>query len=278
MKYDGDIFDAVEYGELEQVKMFWTDEIDVNWQDGAGMDLMMLACHHGHYEIAHHLLQFNPDLKQHNHAGLSAYDIAIQNGKWMTKQLLETHDPGIFKPGPQQLSMEQARALVQESLDAYNKDLADPVNWWHRPLEKHERVISLEAETVDAFIIACACRGWAEDKDPAYQGKGSSPYIIHKRNGQFLRAPFGFPIELVIEGFDHPDRVWRLCISPEALQSKASLNAVRKSLNASPAQILQWRKAQGMAALMEGPKFELVVRKRKMQEHGLMPELVLLWE
>ena len=36
MSYDADIFDAVEFGDLLSVQMYWTDAININWQDETG--------------------------------------------------------------------------------------------------------------------------------------------------------------------------------------------------------------------------------------------------
>lgn len=41
MEYDADIFDAVEFGDLESIKTYWTDQINIDWQDGDGMDSSM---------------------------------------------------------------------------------------------------------------------------------------------------------------------------------------------------------------------------------------------
>ena len=39
MKFDLDIFDAVELGDLDSVEMYWTEEIDVNCHDNLGKTL-----------------------------------------------------------------------------------------------------------------------------------------------------------------------------------------------------------------------------------------------
>jgi len=76
MKYDADIFDAVEWGDLETVKIFWTDEIDVDWQDLIGMNLLMYAVKNSHREIVKYILQFNPNLHLLNKENETVFQIA----------------------------------------------------------------------------------------------------------------------------------------------------------------------------------------------------------
>ncbi|WMX13173.1 ankyrin repeat domain-containing protein [Aureispira sp. CCB-E] len=56
MEYDADIFDAVEFGDLESVKMYWSKEMNIDWQDSNGINLIMLASRYNHKEIVKHLL------------------------------------------------------------------------------------------------------------------------------------------------------------------------------------------------------------------------------
>ena len=79
MEFDADIFDAVEFGNLADVQTYWTDSININYQDLSGIDLLMLACKYGHLDIVKYLLQFNPDLENKNNKGQTAIDIAIKN-------------------------------------------------------------------------------------------------------------------------------------------------------------------------------------------------------
>jgi ankyrin repeat protein len=76
MEYDADIFDAVEFGDLEIVKLYWTDEINIDWQDSNGMNLVMTACLFGHIEIVKHLLKYGPDLTIKNMKEQTVLDIA----------------------------------------------------------------------------------------------------------------------------------------------------------------------------------------------------------
>jgi ankyrin repeat protein len=80
MSYDADIFDAVEFGDLLSVQMYWTDAINIDWQDETGTDLLMLACGYGHIEIVHFLLSFNPNLNQKNNFGKTTLQLAQENG------------------------------------------------------------------------------------------------------------------------------------------------------------------------------------------------------
>lgn len=78
MEYDGDIFDAAEFGDLETLKLFWTDQINVDWQDSNGMDLIMTACQFGNEDVVIHLLTYKPDLTKRNKKGQTVLDIAIE--------------------------------------------------------------------------------------------------------------------------------------------------------------------------------------------------------
>jgi len=90
MEYDGDLFDAAEFGDLETLESFWTDQINVDWQDLNGMDLIMTACEFGNENIVIHLLTYKPDLAKKNNKGQTALDIAKKaNHKNIIKILSE---------------------------------------------------------------------------------------------------------------------------------------------------------------------------------------------
>lgn len=76
MNFDPDIFDAIEFGDLESVKMYWTDEIDIDFQDSYGITMTMLAAKYQFEEIVKYLLEFNPNIKLKNSEGRTAIDIA----------------------------------------------------------------------------------------------------------------------------------------------------------------------------------------------------------
>ena len=60
--FDPDIFDAVEFDDLESVKMYWRNGINVDYQDLNGMTLLMYAVSYDHIAIIEYLLSKNPDL------------------------------------------------------------------------------------------------------------------------------------------------------------------------------------------------------------------------
>ena len=78
MEYDSDLFDAAEFGDLDTLKSYWSNEININWQDLNGMDLVMTACQFGNKDIVIHLLTLKPDLTKKNLKGQTALDIAIE--------------------------------------------------------------------------------------------------------------------------------------------------------------------------------------------------------
>lgn len=86
MEYDSDIFDAVEFGDLETVKEYWTKDIDIDFQDNNGMSLIMLASRYNHKDIVKHLLTLNPNLYLLNNKEETVFSIA---------ERLE--DKGVFK-------------------------------------------------------------------------------------------------------------------------------------------------------------------------------------
>lgn len=77
MKFDPDIFDAVELGDLESVKMYWDDDTDVDAQDLNGMTLLMLAVYYKNKEIVQFLLEKGGRIQLKNNKGKTAIDIAI---------------------------------------------------------------------------------------------------------------------------------------------------------------------------------------------------------
>ena len=76
MEYDADIFDAVEFGDLESVKMYWSKETNIDWQDNNGINLIMLASRYNHKEIVKHLLALNPNLYLRNKEEETVFEIA----------------------------------------------------------------------------------------------------------------------------------------------------------------------------------------------------------
>ena len=76
MEYDSDIFDAVEAGNLEEVKQYWREEINIDFQDENGLNLIMLASIYNHIEVVKFLLTLNPDLYLRNNEGETVFQIA----------------------------------------------------------------------------------------------------------------------------------------------------------------------------------------------------------
>ena len=76
MEYDADIFDAVEFGDLDSVKRYWTKEINIDFQDDNGMSMIMLATRYNHIDIINHLLTLNPNLNLRNKEGETVFQMA----------------------------------------------------------------------------------------------------------------------------------------------------------------------------------------------------------
>ncbi len=90
LSYDGDIFDAVEFGDLESLKMYWQDGIDIDYQEKEGNTLLILAVYYGWEEIVQFLLSKGPNLHLKNKEGDTALDIArkkrhMQIAEWIQK-------------------------------------------------------------------------------------------------------------------------------------------------------------------------------------------------
>lgn len=80
MEYNADIYDAVELGDLDSVKLYWTENININYQDLNGMTLLMYASSYGFEDIVEFLLSFNPDIELQNKEQKTALDMANKNG------------------------------------------------------------------------------------------------------------------------------------------------------------------------------------------------------
>lgn len=76
MKYDADIFDAVEFGDLETIIDFWTEDTDIDYQEDNGVNLIMLATKYKHKHIVKHLLTLNPNLYLWNNEDETVFQIA----------------------------------------------------------------------------------------------------------------------------------------------------------------------------------------------------------
>ena len=89
LKYDPDIFDAVEFGDIETVKMYFTEDIDINYQEPNGRDMIMIASYYGHVDILKYLLKYNPDLTQKNKEGKTAIEIAKESNQTEIVKILK---------------------------------------------------------------------------------------------------------------------------------------------------------------------------------------------
>lgn len=78
--YDADIFDAIEFGDLESVKMYWREKIEVDYQEKGGNTMLMLASHYGFEKIFEFLLSKRPNLNLKNDQGQTAADITSEKG------------------------------------------------------------------------------------------------------------------------------------------------------------------------------------------------------
>ena len=76
MEYNSDIFDAVEFGDLESLKKYWTKDININFQNDNGINLIMLASRYNHKEIVNHLLTLKPNLSLRNKEDETVFQIA----------------------------------------------------------------------------------------------------------------------------------------------------------------------------------------------------------
>ncbi len=98
LKYDPDIFDAVEFGDIDSVKMYFTEDIDINYQELNGRDMTMIASYYGHAEILKYLLQYNPDLTQKDKEGKTAIEIAKEKNHTKIIKILESYHEKLQKP------------------------------------------------------------------------------------------------------------------------------------------------------------------------------------
>lgn len=90
--YDPDIFDAVVFGDLESIKMYWQNDINVNYQEKRGATMLMLAAYYGFEDIVEYLMSKGADLSLKNTEGQTAMEIAQQNGHPGVVKLIEMRD------------------------------------------------------------------------------------------------------------------------------------------------------------------------------------------
>lgn len=80
MNYDADIFDAIELDDLASMRMYWTEEIDINWQDRKGMTMLMYAVSYSNIPILNFLLTKKPNLLLVNNANENVIEMAERIG------------------------------------------------------------------------------------------------------------------------------------------------------------------------------------------------------
>ncbi|MEO0683853.1 MAG: ankyrin repeat domain-containing protein [Cyanobacteria bacterium J06649_11] len=77
LNFDADIFDAAEVGDIETVERFWSESIDVDYQDLAGRTLLMYAASNGHIDVFNFLFKHNADASLKDKMGETALDKAL---------------------------------------------------------------------------------------------------------------------------------------------------------------------------------------------------------
>lgn len=91
MECDPDIFDAVEFGDLETVISYCTDHNKIDYQDLRGETLLMLAVRNNHPSIVSCWLTHTPTLTLLNQAGQSVFDMARRLEDQQIDQMLKKH-------------------------------------------------------------------------------------------------------------------------------------------------------------------------------------------
>lgn len=89
LTYDGDIFDAIEFGYLKSVKLYWRESIEIDYQEKGGNTMLMLAGYYGFEDIFEFLLSKKPNLDLKNNRGQTSADIAREKGHTKILDLLE---------------------------------------------------------------------------------------------------------------------------------------------------------------------------------------------
>jgi ankyrin repeat protein len=83
--FDADLFDAVEFGDIDYFNILTTpsgigdDPVDINAQDNSGVAILMIAARYGHTELLRLILEHgaNPQLK--DNVGKTALDWAANS-------------------------------------------------------------------------------------------------------------------------------------------------------------------------------------------------------
>ncbi|MEZ4688018.1 MAG: ankyrin repeat domain-containing protein [Bacteroidia bacterium] len=92
MNFDPDIFDAIEVGDLNSIEMYWTENIDIDYQDNNGQSMLMLAAYYGFQEIVEYLLKYKPTVSIKNKKGETALDIAKNQQHFAVLDILKMYE------------------------------------------------------------------------------------------------------------------------------------------------------------------------------------------
>ena len=93
LTYDGDLFDAVAFGDRESVKMYWQDSIEINHPEKGGNTMLMIATFYGFEDMCKFFLSKRPNLSLVNDKGQTVKDIAIAEGHVNILEMLEEFSP-----------------------------------------------------------------------------------------------------------------------------------------------------------------------------------------
>jgi ankyrin repeat protein len=111
--YDADLFDAVEYGELEWIEALLASSptwvINIDAQDTSGKTALIVATLWGRDDVVELLLRYgaDPDVKDISGATALAYAAAQDDESICT--ILRTPSPGVFDRGDQKNDGRQNR-------------------------------------------------------------------------------------------------------------------------------------------------------------------------
>lgn len=87
--YDGDFFDAVEFGSLDVTQMYFGDDVDIDYVDSTGKTVLMIAASYGHLNIVRWLLEKGARKDIVGPNGERAVDIALAQGHNEVVRLLQ---------------------------------------------------------------------------------------------------------------------------------------------------------------------------------------------
>ncbi len=92
---DGDLFDAVEFGDREYAEILLDDpDVNVNAQDLAGTTILMLASYYGHLQLVQLILSRGADPSLQDKQGRTALQRAGESGHAGIAELLRQAGAG----------------------------------------------------------------------------------------------------------------------------------------------------------------------------------------